>query len=340
LITSIEVKNFQSIGALTLELGNLTVVSGPSNSGKSAVVRALRALVTNPRGSAAVRDGEEYCRVIVAGVDWPMSQATADPDTFAIGYEKTAKGTPSYAVEVVSLNGAHDEEFTAIGNDVPELVMDLLALDPDQQVADQFDPPYLVAVTPSAAARVLDALSKAEVIGSAVTVANRQQGEHKRSAKAYEESMATLQARLDVLLLHEDNLKDMLATARGITEALDEYRFIRNETAQAVVKVSALRQRIQAAQARREVLAQANLSTALARMAALRQLKHELGTLRAEVGDLAERHAVTLASLRRVEHELGGIHSDVLVDCPLCTHPTSVQNLLDGWQEIRARLAG
>jgi len=54
---SIRVRNFQSIADAAVEVEGFTVVTGPNNSGKSALQRAVRAAFQNARGSAFVRRG-------------------------------------------------------------------------------------------------------------------------------------------------------------------------------------------------------------------------------------------------------------------------------------------
>jgi exonuclease SbcC len=66
---SLEVVNFQSLKDVRLQLGKLTVIVGPSSSGKSALVRALRVLVQNGRGSGYVRHGSSSAAVGVQRED-------------------------------------------------------------------------------------------------------------------------------------------------------------------------------------------------------------------------------------------------------------------------------
>ena len=63
MIESIQIKGFQSLHDVSLELGKLTVVVGSSNVGKSAVIRAIKALVENRRGDTFISDGKKECQV-------------------------------------------------------------------------------------------------------------------------------------------------------------------------------------------------------------------------------------------------------------------------------------
>lgn len=61
----ITVKNFQSIEDATLEIDGFTVVTGPNNSGKSALIRAVTGIFTNTRGFKFVRHGADFCSVMI-----------------------------------------------------------------------------------------------------------------------------------------------------------------------------------------------------------------------------------------------------------------------------------
>ena len=70
MIQRIELHNFMSHADSVLELADgLTVLVGPNNSGKSAVVEALRTLCNNESGKYAVRHGERECSVAVVTDD-------------------------------------------------------------------------------------------------------------------------------------------------------------------------------------------------------------------------------------------------------------------------------
>ena len=63
MIRKVSIRNFQSIENIELEFGRLTAIVGPSNVGKSSVMRALRAAVDNRRGDSFIRDGADSCSV-------------------------------------------------------------------------------------------------------------------------------------------------------------------------------------------------------------------------------------------------------------------------------------
>lgn len=59
----VRVRGFQSIKDATLEVKGFTVVTGTNNSGKSALVRAIRGAFQNSKGSSFVRHGEATAKV-------------------------------------------------------------------------------------------------------------------------------------------------------------------------------------------------------------------------------------------------------------------------------------
>ena len=52
MITKLAVRGFQSLQNISLELGNITVIVGHSDSGKSALLRALEKASFNESGSS------------------------------------------------------------------------------------------------------------------------------------------------------------------------------------------------------------------------------------------------------------------------------------------------
>ena len=65
---NVSVQNFQSIALAELVLDGLTVLVGPSDRGKSALVRAIEAALFNTAGDYFVRTGASSARVILT---WP-----------------------------------------------------------------------------------------------------------------------------------------------------------------------------------------------------------------------------------------------------------------------------
>lgn len=59
----IKVENFQSIQSVDVEVTGFTVVTGPNNVGKSALLRAVRGVFENTGGTSFIRDGKDRSKV-------------------------------------------------------------------------------------------------------------------------------------------------------------------------------------------------------------------------------------------------------------------------------------
>lgn len=102
---TVRVRNYQSIRDATFEIEGFTALTGPNNSGKTALLRAIRAAVQNSGGSAFVRHGASK-----AVVDIDFGDAT-------LHWEKGAKVKPGYKV-----NGG---KLIHPGRAIPDEVRDL-----------------------------------------------------------------------------------------------------------------------------------------------------------------------------------------------------------------------
>ena len=147
------VKDFQPHGDFLLELSRgVTCIRGPSDAGKTALLRALRwACCNEPRGDAFVRHGQDPCAVTV-GVD---------------GREvvrSRGKGDNSY-----SLDG---QDYKAFGNGVPDPVADMLNVDPSLNFQAQLEPLFWLSKSPGEVARELNRVVNLERIDAVLSRAN------------------------------------------------------------------------------------------------------------------------------------------------------------------------
>lgn len=162
MIQRLEVRNFQSLKKVDLELGDLTVIVGASSSGKTALMRALRALASNVRGSQFITQGAKKASI---------SAHTANG---IVTLERSEAG----GTYKLSLNG-EDKVYTKLGGAVPEDITRALNLQPittessSINFAGQFDRPYLLDDSGATVARVLGELTNVSTIFAAVREANR-----------------------------------------------------------------------------------------------------------------------------------------------------------------------
>jgi tetratricopeptide (TPR) repeat protein len=156
-ISSIAVKNFQSLYDVEVPLTEFTAIVGPSSTGKSAFVRAVRLLLQNARGTGFISHGEDETSV---------TASFSDDQHVRIRRGKRNQ------YELWDASG-QVETFTKLGGEVPEVVQRFLGLDPAVSVAAQFDPPFLLSSSGTEVARMLGSLTNVEVVFGAGREANR-----------------------------------------------------------------------------------------------------------------------------------------------------------------------
>lgn len=180
MLTRLSVRNFQSLGNVALDLAPFTVVVGASNSGKSALRRALEAVVRNDSATGRLRTGED-----LICVDIELDDGTV------VGWEKGGKRN-AYLLHMP--DGSELVQDKPGSTATPE-VADLLGLD-DLNFVDQFDPPYLLTEQPAQAAKALGALTNVTVLYDGIREATKRQRAHDATGKTLEGQLATATAEL------------------------------------------------------------------------------------------------------------------------------------------------
>ena len=188
-IRHIGIQNFQSHRNTVLEPGpggQLTVITGPSDSGKTAVLRALRWLLYNvPQGTDFIRVGCTFAKAIV---------------TLADGTEVERFRTPSKNQYAIRRPGAEPQVYEGFGSAVPLEVQEALGVRPitigdfelTLNLAEQLDGPFLgKSISAGARAKVLGKLAGTEEIDLAgkalgTDIYRRTQDEKRLSAEVEE----------------------------------------------------------------------------------------------------------------------------------------------------------
>jgi AAA domain len=165
MIKSITLENFMSHQATRIELDpGVTVITGPNNVGKSAVVEAVRSLIQNPSQKYSIRHGAKQAVVrleLDSGeiIEWVRTDRTA-----------------YYRLLRPQANGQEEacdpEEYRKIGLTVPEDIQALLRLgrvetetgDIDIHIGNQRDPIFLLNSPGSHAAGFFAASTEAEYL--------------------------------------------------------------------------------------------------------------------------------------------------------------------------------
>lgn len=163
-INKVIIENFQSHekSVITFSTG-LNVIVGPSDQGKSAIIRAIKWVLFNqPRGNEFIRHGSNYARVTIE-----MSNGTK-----VIRERSSSKNryTVVYSDDSQSV-------FEGFGNEVPLEVQNAhgilkVVLDTDSNVSlnlgEQLEGPFLLSETGSMKARAIGRLTGVHIIDKAI----------------------------------------------------------------------------------------------------------------------------------------------------------------------------
>jgi exonuclease SbcC len=152
MIKSLKILNFQSHEKSKLDFSTgVNVIVGTSDSGKTAIIRALRWLIWNrPSGDAIRSNWGGGCTVIVD---------TEEDDIVVRGKDKT----DTYQL---SRSGGKSLVFKAFGTSVPQEIADLLKIN-EINLQGQLDAPFLLSSSPGEVAQHFNKVARLDKIDKA-----------------------------------------------------------------------------------------------------------------------------------------------------------------------------
>ena len=173
---------FQSWDHFTVEVEGLTAVVGPSNLGKSAIFRSMKAVTRNDLPAGWIKNGTSGASVrFEDGIEVVLTRA--------------AKGTAKYLV-------GGEKEYRKLGDQVPEELkalgygmVELGDFKFDPIFASQFDPQFGLSWTPSQINQVLGAFASTEKLEHGKKEINRRIQEANGEAKLIANELAELEAQ-------------------------------------------------------------------------------------------------------------------------------------------------
>ena len=252
MIDHINIRNFQSLQDVSLDLKPLTVIVGPSSSGKSAFIRALRALAANRRGTDFITHGERISSI-------SAHLTSSDPlRTGTVTLTRSTQTSPnSYTVIPDDPNHPlHPKaEFTKLGGDVPAPVSEFLGIPTEQialSIAGQFDKPYLLDASGTEVARTLGALTNAHIILSAARESNRQKLSTSQTLRTRADDLDAIKQRIpefQALKAQREALQraeDAIAAARALKDRIDRLTALTETVIIAEQRIPALTQALAA----------------------------------------------------------------------------------------------
>lgn len=223
----VRVKNFQSIRDTTINIDGFTVVTGPNNSGKSALMRAIRGPFENTSGTAFVRHGTTKTEVEVDFGDGNIIQWSK------------GKSRPTYVVN----GGEPIHPGRAVPDEVNEIGVRPVQVG-GQLIWPQFAPQFTGQVF------LLD--QPGSMLAEAVADVERV-GQLNRALKAVQSDGRTAASKLRVREQDRQNLTEELSKYEGIDAVRDQVTSLDEDiqntrtVAKAIHGLAALRQRLQKA---------------------------------------------------------------------------------------------
>lgn len=227
MLTSVSIKNFQSLYDVQIPLTQFTVLTGRSSSGKSAFIRACRLLMENQRGTAFISYGEHTSEV---------TATLSDHTQISIERGKTNQ----YVIDNVGPDSAHMDAqvYTKLGGEVPEDVQNFFGIDTSLSIAGQFDPPFLLTASGAEVARTLGALTNVDVVMAAAREANRLKLQHSSSARAAQDALAAVTEQLDAL----GDVEQRAARVAAAEQAYSEVANAEHQAGQAAELLQAIKE--------------------------------------------------------------------------------------------------
>lgn len=186
----IQVKNFQSIKEQSLETTGLTVITGRSNAGKSALLRAVRGAFLGIPGNHYVRRGEDWTAVGIKG------------DDFLIKWRKAAKAKVGKET-ALEVNG---KTHTKVGRDHDQLTHEVGIREIRTthtrvvpQIAMQHNPIFLIGESDTTTAEILKKLSRVDVVTTAQKNALKDRRDKDSLAKVRQGDLEKVKEQLEPL---------------------------------------------------------------------------------------------------------------------------------------------
>ncbi|AGB41541.1 hypothetical protein Halha_1603 [Halobacteroides halobius DSM 5150] len=207
MIKAIELENFQSHEDTRLEFSSgFNVITGPSDQGKSAIVRALRWVLYNePLGDDYIRSGNKSCRVTVE---------------LENGFKIVRRRTPSKNGYIIIDTQGEKQVFERIGRDVPQKITKLhqmpkIELDTDYETTInldyQLDGAFLLNQTGSIRAKALGRLLDIHLVDSASRETNK-------DIRQYQQEEKRLTTEIDECDKELKEFSDLPKLSQQITE--------------------------------------------------------------------------------------------------------------------------
>jgi DNA repair exonuclease SbcCD ATPase subunit len=216
----IEIAGFQSIAEhIKLDVSGFVTITGDSSTGKSAILRAIRALLQNKKGNKFVTTWKDACYVSVTNgehrVEWLKSKIDTIYKIDGVTHEKAGKSDSSSLVAPIGISSI------VAGGKIHW-----------PQIQGQFDIPFIVGEpSPTLTAELLGASQDTADLVKANKLAQKDLNEEKTKATVYNEQLNTVRARIKKvegfetqIKMHQSLLKDLKSSVETKTTRVNELK--------------------------------------------------------------------------------------------------------------------
>lgn len=156
----VKIDNFQSIKSIDFEINGFTCVTGKTNIGKSAIIRAISSALLGAPVVGNVRKGNKFCTVELKSEDWSLK------------WEKGEKGINKYWIPFNA-----ETPLDKVGQKQIDQIADMgfksiqVGSDSIQPwFADQFEPLFLLKKSGPAVTNFISEITRLSVLQDAITI--------------------------------------------------------------------------------------------------------------------------------------------------------------------------
>lgn len=206
---NVSITNFQSIEKLNFEVDGFTCVTGKTNIGKSAVIRAVARSLVNSPVTGMVRHGEKFCTVELQSGDWGFKWSKGERGVNR--YE-----IPGKVLDKVGQTQVPEIEAMGFGN------VEVGSRKTYPWYAEQFEPVFLLKDSGPSVTSFLSSISNLDELQDSIVHASRGKKRSNEEAKIHEEEVVALRAKASKLLELEI-LESLKNDIDGQVESIKEY---------------------------------------------------------------------------------------------------------------------
>lgn len=156
----IKIHDFQSIENLEFEVSGFTCITGPTNIGKSAIIRAISGAILGAPVVGDVRKGSKFCSVDISSDDWSMK------------WEKGERGVNRYWIPIDAekpldkVGQGQIEQVASLGFGSVQVGSESI----QPWFASQFEPIFLMNKSGPAVTDFLSEVSRLKVLQNGITI--------------------------------------------------------------------------------------------------------------------------------------------------------------------------